>query len=349
MNEPQQDGRLQSPTSLLTELNKFRNVSSLIHNVPVALYACDQSGALTDFNQRAAQLWGWQGFDAVANAFGRGANDTASFGSLPPLPDGVPAAEVIRSGEPVRDFEFVLDRPDGSSVVLLASADPVTDDDGALVGVIGSLQDVTDLRRAAFHQKALLNELNHRVKNTLATVQLLAAQTIRKCGLPKDVQDDFEARLIALSRAHDHLTRERWELVDLHSIVAKAVEPYSELSPDTVRIQGEQIKIGAQASLTLAMIFHELANNASKFGSLSSEQGKLAVSWAVASDVCHPTLVIDWQESGGPPVNAPQQLGFGSRLLQQGISRQFKGSARLDYDPSGLRCRMEIPLPSIPG
>jgi len=116
-----------------------------------------------------------------------------------------------------------------------------------------------------------------------------------------------------------------------------------------VRIQGEQIKIGAQASLTLAMIFHELANNASKFGSLSSEQGKLAVSWAVASDVCHPTLVIDWQESGGPPVNAPQQLGFGSRLLQQGISRQFKGSARLDYDPSGLRCRMEIPLPSIPG
>jgi two-component sensor histidine kinase len=145
------------------------------------------------------------------------------------------------------------------------------------------------------------------------------------------------------------LTRERWELVDLHSIVTKAVEPYSELSPDTVRIRGEQIKVGAQASLTLAMIFHELANNASKFGSLSSEQGKLAVSWAVASDVSHPTLVIDWEESGGPPVNAPQQLGFGSRLLQQGISRQFKGSARLDYDPSGLRCRMEIPLPSIPG
>lgn len=257
--------------------------------------------------------------------------------------------EVINTGEAVHDHEFVLDRPDGSSAVVLASAEPVTDGKGTVVGVIGSLQDVTDLRRAAFQQKALLNELNHRVKNTLATVQLLAAQTIRKCGLPKELQDDFEARLIALSRAHDHLTRERWELVDLQSIVAKAVEPYSELSSDMVRIRGEQIKVGAQASLTLAMIFHELANNASKFGALSSEQGKLAVSWAVASDVSQPTLVIDWEESGGPLVNAPERLGFGSRLLQQGITRQFKGSARLDYDPSGLRCRMEIPLPSIPG
>jgi PAS domain S-box-containing protein len=348
MKDAPQDGRPQSRILPLMELNKFRNVGSLIHNLPVALYVCDQAGALSEFNQRAAQLWGWQGIDAIANVSPCNASDISSDG-LPPLPEGVPAAEVIRTGEAVRDHEFVLDRPDGSSVVLLASADPVTDDNGTVVGVIGSLQDVTDLRRAAFQQKALLNELNHRVKNTLATVQLLAAQTIRKCGLPKEVQDDFEARLIALSRAHDHLTRERWELVDLHTIVAKAVEPYSELSSDMVRIRGEQIKVGAQASLTLAMIFHELANNAAKFGALSSEQGKLAVSWAVASDVSQPTLVIDWEESGGPLVNAPEQLGFGSRLLQQGITRQFKGSARLDYDPSGLRCRMEIPLPSIPG
>ena len=349
MKDAPQDGRRSGQTSPLTELDKIRNVRSLIHCLPVALYACDQTGALSDYNQRAAQLWGWPGTNAVANGSPRSASEIPADDRLPPLPEGVPAMEVISTGEAVRDHEFVLDRPDGSSAVLLASADPVTDDNGTVVGVIGSLQDVTDLRRAAFQQKALLNELNHRVKNTLATVQLLAAQTIRKCGLPKDVQDDFEARLIALSRAHDHLTRERWELVDLHTIVAKAVEPYSELSPDMVRIRGEQIKIGAQASLTLAMIFHELANNAAKFGALSSEQGKLAVSWAVASDVSQPTLVIDWEESGGPLVNAPERLGFGSRLLQQGITRQFKGSARLDYDPSGLRCRMEIPLPSIPG
>ena len=194
-----------------------------------------------------------------------------------------------------------------------------------------------------------MNELNHRVKNTLATVQLLAAQTIRKCGLPKDVQDDFEARLIALSHAHDHLTRERWEPVDLHSIVEKAVEPYRESSTDMVRICGEQIKVGAQASLTLAMIFHELANNAAKFGALSSEQGRLAVSWQVANGVLRADPRHQLGGKRRAAGEAPERLGFGSRLLQQGISVSSRVLRRLDYDPSGLRCRMEIPLPSIPG
>ncbi len=320
---------------------KLSELNNLIDIIPIALYVCDRTGSLQHYNHRAALLWGWSGLDAIANKSSCGASSGI------PLPDGA-AADVIRTGQPVRDYEFILDRPDGSSVVLLANANPVIGEDRAVAGVIGCLQDVTDLRRAAFQQKTLLNELNHRVKNTLATVQLLAAQTIRKCGLPKDVQDDFEARLVALSRAHDDLTGERWEPVDLRTIVQKAVEPYRELGSDMVRIYGEQIKVGAQASLTLAMIFHELANNAAKFGSLSSVDGRLAVSWEVANGVREPTLVIDWEESGGPPVNTPARYGFGSRLLQQGVTRQFKGSTRLDYDPSGLRCRMEIPLPSTP-
>jgi len=325
-----------------TKLKKLNELKELIDIVPIALYLCDRTGSVQYYNQRAALLWGWSGLDTSTNKPPCHASSGLS------LPEGVPAEEIIRTGQPVCDYEFVLDRADGSSVVLLANANPVVGEDGAVDGVIGSLQDVTNLRRAAFHQKTLLNELNHRVKNTLATVQLLAAQTIRKSGLPKDVQDDFEARLVALSRAHDHLTGERWDPVDLRTIVQKAVEPYRELNSDMVRIYGEQIKVGAQASLTLAMIFHELANNAAKFGALSSADGRLAVSWEVASEVREPTLVIDWEESGGPPVSTPARFGFGSRLLQQGITRQFKGSTRLDYDPSGLRCRMEIPLPSTP-
>jgi PAS domain S-box-containing protein len=333
---------VQNESMAITKTKKLSDLLDLIDNAPIALYLCDHTGSLRHYNLRAGQLWGWSGLNATAN------NPSCDAGGALPLPEGVPAAEVVRTGQPVCNYEFVLDRADGSSVVLLANANPVIGEDGTIAGVIGCLQDVTELRRAAFQHKALLNELNHRVKNTLATVQLLAAQTIRKCGLAKDVQDDFEARLVALSRAHDHLTRERWEPVDLRTIVQKAVEPYRELSSDMVRIYGEQIKVGAQASLTLAMIFHELANNAAKFGALSSNDGRLAVSWEVANEVREPTLVIDWMESGGPPVSAPARFGFGSRLLQQGISRQFKGSARLDYDPSGLRCRMEIPLPSTP-
>jgi two-component sensor histidine kinase len=97
------------------------------------------------------------------------------------------------------------------------------------------------------------------------------------------------------------------------------------------------------------MIFHELASNAAKYGALSSAQGRLAVSWSIANGVRAPTLVITWQETGGPRVSEPERLGFGARLLQHGISRQFKGATRLDYEPSGLRCTMEIPLPSTPG
>ena len=349
MNDAVQDGHVSGDIWRRDDLKRLEHINSLIHLLPVALYVCDETGALLHYNHRAAQLLGWAGAGAVASGASRDASNSSPGREQSPLPDGMPAADVISTGKPVRDHEFILHRADGSSVALLASADPVIGPDGAVAGVIGSLQDVTDLRRSAFQQKALLNELNHRVKNTLATVQLLAAQTIRKCGLPKDVQDDFEARLIALSHAHDHLTRGRWEPVDLHSIVEKAVEPYRELTTEMVRICGEQIKVGAQASLTLAMIFHELANNAAKFGALSSEQGRLAVSWQVANGVCAPTLVINWEESGGPPVQEPDRLGFGSRLLQHGITRQFKGFTRLDYDPSGLRCRMEIPLPSIPG
>jgi two-component sensor histidine kinase len=347
MKNAPREGDASGPIRLLAENEKLEEICELIDHLPVALYVCDTSGALRHFNERAALLWGWSGIDATAK------ERSCSVGSLPmqppsTAPGGVPVDEVLRTGEPVRDYEVVVTRADGNSAVLLASAEPVFGEDGSLAGVVGCLQEVTDRRRVDFHQKVLLDELNHRVKNTLATVQLLAGQTIRKCGLPKDVQDDFEGRLIALSRAHDHLTRERWAPVDLLTVVEKAIEPYCSLMPEAVTVHGEPIKVSAQASLTLAMIFHELASNAAKFGALSSPKGHLAITWSVANGVRAPTLVINWQETGGPPVSEPQRLGFGSRLLQHGIARQFKGSTRLDYDPSGLRCTMEIPLPSTP-
>jgi two-component sensor histidine kinase len=328
----------------LSNAEKLSEICELIDHLPVALYVCDRSGNLCHINDRAARLWDSMGRKgsfcaAISEAFCAG-DEAAPGRSL--------IEEVIFTGEPVRDCECEFARVDGSAAVFLASAEPVVGEDSSVIGVVGCLQDVTDNRRGDMHERVLLDELNHRVKNTLATVQLLAGQTIRKCGLPKEVQDDFEGRLIALSRAHDHLTRERWEPVDLRTIIAKAVEPYCRLNPETLGIRGEPLKVSAQSSLTLAMIFHELASNAAKFGALSTADGRLAISWSVANGIRPPTLVIKWQETGGPPVTEPSRLGFGSRLLQHGVSRQFRGSTRLDYDPSGLRCTMEIPLPSTP-
>jgi PAS domain S-box-containing protein len=328
----------------LPDIEKLDEICELIDHLPVALYVCDRCGNIRHINDRAAHLWGVTDREGASRTI---------IGETLCLNDGTAPGrslieEVIFTGEPVSDCECAFTRRDGSSAVYLASAEPVVGEDSSVIGVVGCLQDVTDRRRGDTQERVLLDELNHRVKNTLATVQLLAGQTIRKCGLPKEVQDDFEGRLIALSRAHDRLTRGRWEPVDLHTIIAKAVEPYCRLNPETLGIRGEPIKVSAQSSLTLAMIFHELASNAAKFGALSTAEGRLAISWAVANGIRPPTLVIKWRETGGPPVTEPSRLGFGSRLLQHGVSRQFRGSTRLDYDPSGLRCTMEIPLPSTP-
>lgn len=330
-----------------SDSDKISEICRLIDHLPVALYVCDGTGAVRHVNDRAARLWGIADNAADAAISRIAVAETLSAGA-DAAPERSLIQEVIFTGEPVRDCECRSTRADGHPAVLLASAEPIVGEDSSVIGVVGCLQDVTESRRGDTHERVLLDELNHRVKNTLATVQLLAGQTIRKCGLPKEVQDDFEGRLIALSRAHDHLTRERWEPVDLHTIVAKAVEPYCRLNPEILGISGEPIKVSAQSSLTLAMIFHELACNAAKFGALSTQNGRLAISWAVANGVRPPTLVIKWQETGGPPVSAPERLGFGSRLLQHGVSRQFRGATRLDYDPSGLRCTMEISLPSTP-
>lgn len=345
MGSASQDADAMGQFGRLSDIEKINEICDLIDHLPVALYVCDRSGKICHFNDRAARLWdtpGREGLFRTATGEALGAGDDAA------APGRALIDEVIFTGEPVRDCECEFTKQDGTPAVFLASAEPVVGEDLSVIGVVGCLQDVTDSRRGDQHERVLLDELNHRVKNTLATVQLLAGQTIRKCGLPKEVQDDFEGRLIALSRAHDHLTRERWEPVDLRTIIAKAVEPYCRLNPETLGIRGEPIKVSAQSSLTLAMIFHELASNAAKFGALSTADGRLAISWSVANGIRPPTLVIKWQETGGPPVTAPSRLGFGSRLLQHGVSRQFRGSTRLDYDPSGLRCTMEIPLPSTP-
>jgi PAS domain S-box-containing protein len=344
MGNASQDGDSAGHIAPLPDTEKLDEICQLIDHLPVALYVCDRCGNIRHLNDRAAHLWGGAGREGV---FRTAIGETLCAGDAS-APGHSLIEEVIFTGEPVRDCECAFTRLDGSSAVFLASAEPVVGEDSSVIGVVGCLQDVTDHRRGDTHERVLLDEINHRVKNTLATVQLLAGQTIRKCGLPKEVQDDFEGRLIALSRAHDHLTRGHWEPVDLRTIIAKAVEPYCRLNPETLGIRGEPIKVSAQSSLTLAMIFHELASNAAKFGALSTAEGRLAISWAVANGIRPPTLVIKWQETGGPPVTEPSRLGFGSRLLQHGVSRQFRGSTRLDYDPSGLRCTMEIPLPSTP-
>jgi len=207
------------------------------------------------------------------------------------------------------------------------------------------VQDITERKEAEERQKLLVDELNHRVKNTLATVQSLATQTARGTDSPDAFRNAFEGRLIALSLAHDQLTRRHWRSADLRDIVAGATKPHLAGAQEQIAISGEPLTVTPRVALTLALALHELTTNAAKYGALSVPSGHIDVGWRVERGPGKtPLLQIDWRERLGPPVERPKRQGFGSRFIEGSVSSELQGKATLDYDPAGLSCTMEIPL-----
>jgi two-component sensor histidine kinase len=184
-------------------------------------------------------------------------------------------------------------------------------------------------------QALLINELNHRVKNTLATVQSMAAMTMGR-DPSGDQARAFEGRLFALSRAHDVLTRGAWERADLAEVVKEAIGPFAD--GGRIIAQGPTVTLSPQQALALSMALHELGTNASKYGSLSAPSGQVAIDWSLNGE----GLDFRWTESGGPPVAPPTRRGFGSRLLETALARELDGDVRLTFDPAGLSCRLTM-------
>jgi two-component sensor histidine kinase len=198
--------------------------------------------------------------------------------------------------------------------------------------------------RAAEHQRLLIDELNHRVKNTLATVQSIVMQTLRTNGTPEDVKEAVQMRLLALSRAHDVLTRESWDGADLIEVVTRALEPYQTSNENRLHIAGPHVRLTPRMSLALAMALHELATNAVKYGALSNKAGIVEVSWTVQNGATPPRLTLRWTESGGPPVKAPQRRGFGSRLIERSLAQDLDGQVEIAFMPTGVVCTVDAPV-----
>ena len=237
---------------------------------------------------------------------------------------------------------------DGRLIWMAVSSSPVRDASGKLLYVVRVVQDITERKAAERRQKLLIDELNHRVKNTLARVQSLAAQTARGTSDPKEFRERFEGRLIALSKAHDQLTEHHWENGDLRALIAESVAPYAGAGSERVAPRGETVELGPRAVLTLAMAFHELTTNAAKYGALSGPNGRIEIGWhrAAAEGERPAQLRIDWVETGGPAVVEPERRGFGSRMIEGSIEAELGGSARMYFKPEGLRCEIVVPLTS---
>ncbi len=214
---------------------------------------------------------------------------------------------------------------------------PIAGPDGESVGVFVEGSDVTDRVLGDRQQKLLLDELNHRVKNTLSTVQAIADQTLRTNADPADFRTAFEARLMALSATHNLLTEANWMSADLREVAQLEFRPYG---PERYRLTGPSVNLSPAQALALGLLFHELATNAAKHGALAHGDGKVEVVWRLLDS----ELEIDWKEHDGPPVIPPTRQGFGTRLIERSLRGQLGGDAALDYAPDGLRCHIRLPL-----
>lgn len=213
------------------------------------------------------------------------------------------------------------------------------DDSGAWSVAQSTGIDITERKQLEEQLELLVNELNHRVKNTLMVVQAMAHQTFRGVAVADGRVGIFNDRLAALSGAHDALSRTNWSGALLRDIVRQGLLI---CGADDMRLEidGPDVVMPASATVSLVMVLHELATNAIKYGALSGLAGKVTVRWKLLDGGM---VAIEWIERGGPVVEQPRRKGFGSRLLTEAVPRQLGGQVQVDYDKEGLRCLMTVP------
>jgi len=238
-------------------------------------------------------------------------------------------------------------RKDGSECWASLFVNPVKDEQGVVVQHFLSLVDTTRHKTAQKNAAMLIDELNHRVKNTLATVQSIVTQAVRNSQDPEAVRESIETRIAALSRSHDLLGREKWDGTGLHDLVRQALAPFreSEGRTERFRIEGENIRLSPKATLALGIAFNELATNAVKYGAFSNEAGTISIEWTIESKPDGRWLCLHWRENDGPPVTLPKRKGFGSRVIEQGLAHELAGKIKLDYLPKGIVCTIHVPAP----
>ena len=193
-------------------------------------------------------------------------------------------------------------------------------------------------------QKLILEELHHRIKNTLATVSAIASQSLRNVAGAENAQHAIEGRLLALGRAHDLLLQAQWTSADLGKIVRGATEAFDNPDAPKFAIGGPDVRMTSGAVIAIAMTLNELCTNTTKFGALSVPAGRVDIAWTV--DPKTQRLLLTWSEKNGPAVLAPSKRSFGTRLIET-LGRQLKGDVRLTYAPSGFVYALDVPLESL--
>lgn len=238
------------------------------------------------------------------------------------------------AGDGRYDVEYRVKQTDGSWRWLSAWGLTEFEGKGAerkAVAIAGASRDLSDQKRADELQRLLTNELNHRIKNSLATVQSIVATSLRSADDLETAREAVVARIISLAQAHDLLTDRNWSGANLVDLVGRAIAPFAS---GQIAVDGPSVDVRPRQALALSMALHELGTNAAKYGALSRPNGRVDLHWEIQDGRLH----LNWRETGGPPVVAPSRRGFGSRLLEGILSQDLDGQTRLEFAAEGVRC-----------
>jgi PAS domain S-box-containing protein len=311
------------------------HLASIVEYSDDAIISKDLNGIILSWNRGAERLFGYTAEEAVGQ----------------PITMLIPEHRIdeepeilrrIRAGERIDHYETVRRRKDGTPVDISLSVSPMRDANGAIVAASKIGRDIADRKKAEAQRSLLTAELNHRVKNTLATVIAIARQSFAGAEIG-EARNTFNARIRGLAQTHSRLAEADWASVSLNTLFTDEFAPYQREGYRNVTLSGTEVELSPKCALTLGLAIHELATNAAKYGALSSEGGIVHVSWSI--DPRDKSLDITWTENGGPQVCPPERTGFGRLLLERALAADLQSEVRLDFDPRGLRCRLRIPAP----
>jgi two-component sensor histidine kinase/PAS domain-containing protein len=324
--------------------DRASELRTVLETVPAAVWFTYDPGAREVIRNRFA-----------ADLMGLPTETRKSFGSPDQVIDTVaireghtvsredrPLSRAMR-GEQTDNEEFAYILPSGIERILLSSARPILDAKGGIIGAVQISLDITERKRGEEQRKLLVNELNHRVKNTLAVVQSIASQTMRTATDLNEAGTSLSGRLLSLAKAHDILTQESWSGADLEGIVASSIAAQED--PARVELSGPMVRLPPNLALSLALVIHELTTNAIKYGALSNESGRVLVGWTLDSGPTTHRIRVEWREIGGPQVALPERKGFGTRMFERIFDRGSEGNISMAFGERGLVCTIELEVP----
>ncbi|AZO53488.1 HWE histidine kinase domain-containing protein [Mesorhizobium sp.] len=252
-----------------------------------------------------------------------------------------PLSKAMR-GEQTDNQEFTYILPSGVQRTLLSSARPIRGATGNVIGAVQVSLDISERKRGEEQRKLLVNELNHRVKNTLAVVQSIASQTLRNADNLPEAGRSLASRLVSLAKAHDILTQENWSGADLRDVITAAISPHA--IRERCHLSGDPVWLSPTLALSLSLGFHELTTNAVKYGALACDQGIVTISWTLSRQAGSRQVRIEWREQNGPPVAPAKRKGFGTRMLERLLGPESAGKVSIMFEETGVVCVFAIEL-----